>query len=61
MPKVTHQRAQAYFKNTSRKELISYLESWGTACYDEESTTELREAAVEHATSEGGFHYGPSH
>ena len=58
---ITHQRAKAHFTGYKRQELISYLESWGTACYDEESTTELREAAVEHATSEGGFHYGPSH
>ena len=32
-------------RRATRRELISYLESWGTACYDYESTSLLREAA----------------
>lgn len=31
----------------SRDELVQYLEGWGTACYDSESTSLLREAAME--------------
>ena len=31
----------------SRDELVQYLESWGIACYDNESTSRLREAAME--------------
>lgn len=31
----------------SRDELIQYLEGWGCACYDHESTDLLREAAME--------------
>ncbi len=31
----------------SRDELIQYLEGWGCACYDDESTDLLREAAME--------------
>ena len=31
----------------SRQELISYLESRGTACFDSESTEELRQCAIE--------------
>jgi hypothetical protein len=34
-------------KNATRQELIAYLEHWGTACYDDESTSLLRKAAVD--------------
>ena len=34
-------------KNASRSELVAYLESWGTACYDDEPTSRLRDAAVD--------------
>ena len=34
-------------KNASRSELVQYLESWGTACYDDESTSLLRDAAID--------------
>ena len=37
----------------SRQELVQYLESWGTACYDDESTSELREAAIDTFETEG--------
>ena len=40
-------------KNASRSELVAYLESWGTACYDDESTSLLREAAIETFETEG--------
>ena len=40
-------------KNASRQELVEYLESWGTACYDDESTSLLREAAIETFQTEG--------
>jgi len=40
-------------KYASRMELVAYLESWGTACYDDESTSLLREAAVETFETEG--------
>lgn len=33
-------------KNASREDLVKYLESWGYACYDHESTEELRLAAL---------------
>ena len=34
-------------RRASRQELVAYLENWGTACYDDEPTSLLREAAVE--------------
>jgi len=40
-------------RHASRQELVEYLESWGTACYDDESTSLLREAAVETFETEG--------
>ena len=40
-------------KNATRQELVAYLESWGTACYDDESTSLLREAAIETFETEG--------
>ncbi len=35
------------FNYMSREELVEYLEARGTACYDDESTDELRECAIE--------------
>tara|TARA_R110002073_G_C9068481_1_gene545623 strand:- start:278 stop:427 length:150 start_codon:yes stop_codon:yes gene_type:complete len=40
-------------QNASRQELVEYLESWGTACYDDESTSLLREAAIDTFKTEG--------
>ena len=40
-------------KNASRSELVQYLESWGTACYDDESTSLLRDAAIDTFETEG--------
>lgn len=37
----------------TRQELIEYLESWGTACYDDEPTSLLREAATDTFRTEG--------
>ena len=31
----------------SRAQLVEYLEAWGTACFDDESTSLLREAAID--------------
>jgi len=39
-------------QRASRQELVEYLESWGGACYDDESTSLLREAAVENFETE---------
>jgi hypothetical protein len=40
-------------RRATRRELISYLESWGTACYAYESTSLLREAAIDTFKTEG--------
>jgi hypothetical protein len=40
-------------QSASRQELVEYLESWGTACYDDESTNLLREAAIDTFKTEG--------
>ncbi len=40
-------------KQATRRELVAYLEAWGTACYDDESTSLLREAAVDTFKTEG--------
>lgn len=40
-------------ETATREELIAYLENWGTACYDYESTELLREAALENYYTEG--------
>ena len=40
-------------KKATRRELVAYLESWGTACYDDESTGLLREAAIDTFKTEG--------
>lgn len=49
--------AKHHFAKMPRPEVVAYLESWCIACYDDETLKELREAAVENAVSEGGFHY----
>ena len=36
-----------------REEIIQYLEGWGVACYDDESTSLLKEAAIETFETEG--------
>ena len=33
-------------EEATREELVEYLESWGFACYDSESTEKLRTAAL---------------
>ena len=40
-------------QTASREEIVQYLESWGVACYDDESTSLLREAAIETFETEG--------
>jgi hypothetical protein len=40
-------------QRAGRQELVEYLESWGTACYDDESTSLLREAAIDTFKTEG--------
>ena len=40
-------------QQATRDELIQYLESWGTACFDDESTSLLREAAIDTFETEG--------
>ena len=37
----------------SREEIIQYLEGWGVACYDNESTNLLRVAAIHTFNTEG--------
>ena len=37
----------AQIRHASRQELVAYLEYWGIACYDDEPTSLLREAAVD--------------
>ena len=39
--------------DATRKELIQYLEGWGVACYDDEATSLLRDAAIETFETEG--------
>jgi len=40
-------------QKASREEIIQYLEGWGVACYDDESTSLLREAAIDTFNTEG--------
>ena len=40
-------------ERASREEIIQYLEGWGVACYDDESTSLLREAAIDTFNTEG--------
>jgi hypothetical protein len=49
---------RADIEQASRKELVRYLESWGTACYDDEPIDLLRECALENHATEGDG-YGP--
>lgn len=39
--------------DATREDIIQYLEGWGVACYDDESTSLLREAAIETFETEG--------
>ena len=43
----------AQIRHASRQEIIDYLEYWGTACYDDEPTSLLREAAMDTFKTEG--------
>ncbi len=36
----------------TREELIAYLTSWGFQCYDHETTSQLRDAALENYETE---------
>ena len=36
-----------YLENACRRELVEFLENRGSACYDDESTELLREAALD--------------
>jgi hypothetical protein len=47
-------------RRATRRELVAYLESWGTCCYAHETTKELRAAALENCRTEGPG-YGPAH
>ncbi len=40
-------------EQATRDELIDYLESWGYQCYDHESTSDLRQQALDNHTTEG--------
>ena len=40
-------------QRAGREEIIQYLEGWGVACYDDESTSLLREAAIDTFNTEG--------
>jgi len=40
-------------QEANREDIVQYLENWGTACYDDESTSLLREAAIETFETEG--------
>ena len=40
-------------QRASREEIVQYLEGWGAACYDDESTSLLREAAIDTFETEG--------
>ena len=40
-------------QTASREEIVQYLEGWGVACYDNESTSLLREAAIDTFNTEG--------
>lgn len=57
MKTITRAKARAHFKSMPRGDVVAYLESWGTACYDDETLKELREAAAHNAVAEGGFHH----
>ena len=38
--------SQHYIESASRHQLVEYLEMRGSACFDDESTEDLREAAL---------------
>ena len=40
-------------QRAGREEIIQYLEGWGIACYDDESTSLLRNTAIETFNMEG--------
>ena len=40
-------------RRATRQELVEYLENWGTACFDDEPTSLLREAAIDTFETEG--------
>ncbi len=40
-------------QNATREDVILYLEGWGIACYDEESTSLLKAAAIDTFNTEG--------
>jgi hypothetical protein len=40
-------------KQANRQEIIVYLEGWGVACYDDESTSLLRDCAIDTFKTEG--------
>ena len=40
-------------RTASRDELIAYLTAWGFQCYTEETTDELRTAAIQNFETEG--------
>ena len=44
------QQTHTDINRLSRNEIVEYLESVGIACYDNESTDELREALRENVT-----------
>lgn len=48
----------ADIREANRAALVTYLESWGFACYESESETELRTAAQQTFDTEGPG-YGP--
>ena len=50
-------------ENATREDVILYLEGWGTACYDEESTCLLKAAAIDTFETEEMEHetYDSSH
>jgi hypothetical protein len=50
-------------ENADREDVILYLEGWGTACYDDESTCLLKAAAMDTFVTEEMEHeaYDSSH
>jgi len=50
-------------ERASREEIVQYLEGWGCACYDSESTSLLKAAAIETFETEEMEHetYDSSH
>jgi len=50
-------------ETAGREEIVQYLEGWGCACYDDESTSLLKAAAIETFETEEMEHetYDSSH